>query len=198
MENISFTSRIKFIPPKMFYKEVRTMPQNQYVGYPWTVKQSVISDSAYTTDIIDCSVCGITDGQKVFMLHICPTREENFDFSKIENFIKEKVDLTSKNIQALLLGSKNYGYMMSEKSWNLFENFEKLLQKFQIPYSKFRGGPEAHNVAYRGKHDEWIISNIDDCLRTKQTPEGTKVDIEKEFEEVKISPLDEICIDLIQ
>ena len=198
MDNLSFTSNIKFLTPNLFNQYVRGFSRGEFVGYPWTVRQSVISDKAYTTDIIDCSVCGLTNGKDVFMLHICPTREENFDFSKIETFIKDKIDLTSKNIQGFLLGAKNYGYMMSEKSWNLFDNFENLLQRYNIPYSKFKGGPDPHQVAYSCKSDEWVIANMDDCLRTCKTPEGEKVDVAKEFEEFAISPLDELCLDLIQ
>lgn len=198
MDNISFTSGIKFVTPDLFNKRVQALSSKQFVGYPWTVNQSVISDSAYTRDVLDCSVCGLTDGEKVFMLHICPTHKENFNFSKIEEFIKSKIDLTSKSLQGLLLGSKNYGYMMSEKSWELFDNFENLLKRYNIPYSKFRGGPDAHHVAYSSKTDEWIIAKLDFCLPTCKTSEGEKFDVAKEFEEFAISPLDELCIDFVQ
>ena len=59
-----------------------------YVDYPWTIKESVFSNNAYTKNIADCTVCGITDGLKVLLIHLCPTNKENFNFNKVIDLIK--------------------------------------------------------------------------------------------------------------
>ena len=80
MNDISFTSRIRHCTKNEFNMVANRIGVKNYVGYPWTIKESVCSDSAYTRSIADCIVCGITDGLKVLLIHLCPTNAENFDF----------------------------------------------------------------------------------------------------------------------
>ena len=124
MDNVSFQSRIKLTSMNAFDKEVRYGKRN-YVNYPWTVKQSVISDKAATTDIYDCTAAGFTDGLKVMLLHICPSMAENSNFKKIEKFITSKLDIDSPYLQGFILGSKNFNPNSpnSPKVFDFFLNF---------------------------------------------------------------------------
>lgn len=157
MNNISFQSKIRPVNREQFYKSIYSHPMNASVEYPWTVKETVYATKANTTGVLDCTVLGLTDGIKVFLMHICPTRKENYYFSKIVDYIKEKIDLKNPNLQGFLLGSK--ANLRDGSSELLFNNFEKFLKENNIVYSKFKGGPCTSNVAYSSEKDEWIISN---------------------------------------
>lgn len=76
MEKVSFTSRIRMVPLNEFRSAVANLPRKNFVSEPWTIKESVLADKAYTSDILDCTVCGLTDGQKVLLMHICPTNPQ--------------------------------------------------------------------------------------------------------------------------
>lgn len=157
MNNISFQSKIRPVNREQFYKSIYSHPMNASVEYPWTVKETVYATKANTTGVLDCTVLGLTDGIKVFLMHICPTRKENYYFSKIADYIKEKIDLKNPNLQGFLLGSK--ANLRDCSGELLFNNFEKFLKENNIVYSKFKGGPCNSNVAYSAEKDEWIISN---------------------------------------
>jgi hypothetical protein len=98
MSNISFQSRIKPVSKSEFRQLTSAYGKKSFVDYPWTVKESVLGKQAFTKGVFDCTVCGITDGLKVLMLHICPTREENSNFSKIIDFIKKKIEHVSSTL----------------------------------------------------------------------------------------------------
>ena len=190
MDNVSFQSRIKLTSMNAFDKEVRYGKRN-YVNYPWTVKQSVISDKAATTDIYDCTAAGFTDGLKVMLLHICPSMAENSNFKKIEKFITSKLDIDSPYLQGFILGSKNFN-PNSPNSPKVFDFFLNFMDKRFIPFSFFRGGDYANNIAYSSLTDEWIIGS--ELLNTvsKDVFKTPKNAVEKIFEEVKISNCDEL------
>ena len=188
MDGISFQSKIRLVTPHEINVGSSKYTRSKFVDYPWTVKQSVIKNEAMTRDVVDCSVCGITDGQNVFLNHICPTMEENFDFKKINNFIKAKVKLMNKeNLQGFLLGSIGNEMYQSRL---LFENFRRLMDELNIPTSIFRHGLTKIDVAYSSKTDEWLVSSdMVKQLRPKFSPE---TGAEYIFDEVKVSPLDEL------
>lgn len=157
MNDISFQSKIRPVNREQFYKNICSHPLNSSVSYPWTVKETVFAPKANTKDVFDCTVLGLTDGLKVFMMHICPTRKENYYFSKIADYIKENIDLKSSKLHGFLLGSK--ANLRDCSSELLFNNFEKFLKENNMKYSKLKGGPCTTNVAYSAEKDEWIISN---------------------------------------
>lgn len=191
MNNISFKSRIRPVGHWQFQKLTSGFEAKHYVNYPWTVKESVLSEKAITKNVFDCTVCGITDGIKVLMLHICPTNKDNEDFSKIIKFIKDKIDLGNKNLQCFLLGS--YANTPNNRSGKIYENFEKFLTELRIPYTKLKGSSTFCDVAYSSSMDEWLIKHekmgsadaIDEC----NTP---LTFLRYHFDEVKISDLDEV------
>lgn len=191
MNKISFTSRIRLVSLDEFFSTTSKMKASQRVDFPWTVKQSVLSDSAYTTNVLDCTVCGLTDGSQVLLNHICPTNSKNFNFTKIKEFISRKIDLENPGLQGFILGAK-LNNRETPFSAEVFERLEGFMEKNNIPYSKFKGGLFENHCSYSSAKDEWLIGN---CL----TRESLK-DIYKEpmpilnriFDEVKISPADEI------
>lgn len=150
-----------------------------------------MSHSAYTKDIFDCTVCGLTDGQQVLLNHICPTNPKNKSFSKIQKFISNKINLYNANWQGFILGSKpnNINSPMSSK---LFEQFEKLLKNYEIPYSKFKGGVFENHCAYSSSKDEWIIGNCLISENMKATYKNPMMILRKIFDEVEIAPCDEV------
>ena len=192
--NISFTSRIRLVPLNEFYRTTMPIGEKKFVKDPWTIKETVLADSAYTEGIIDCSVCGLTDGAKVLLTHICPTNPKNKSFSKIEEFIKNKINLTDKNLQGFILGSKPDN-INCPHSTKLFDKFVEFMHKYDIPFSQFKGGLFEHNVAYSSKTDEWIIGNcvVTDGLRQiyKNNPEKL---FNRLFDTVEVSDLDELCL----
>ncbi len=195
MDNkISFTSRIRLVPMNEFYNTAFKIGEKKFVKDPWTIKESVLADSAYTTDILDCTICGLTDGEKVLLTHICPTNPANDSFAKIEKFMLSKINVANKYLQGFLLGSKPNN-INSPNSTKLFDKFVEFMKKYDIPFSQFKGGPFENHVAYSSRTDEWVISNcgITEGINRiyKQNPLPL---FDKIFDEVKVSDLDEIVL----
>ncbi len=192
--NQNFQSTIKLLSPDAYKTEASKILQKYFVDSPWTVNESVLADSAKTGCVIDCSVLGLTDGQQVLMMHICPTRKENDSFSKIVDFIKSKVDLTNDNLQGFILGSKPKIFIDDLRSTELFDKFKNFLEQYKIPFSYFKGGnhQNPHSVAYRSNTDEWLISNEFITKDSKNIPPEKFIEKVKMFDEFNVSDLDEI------
>lgn len=186
MENkISFKSQIRLATPDEFRKIAGRIGCEKFVDYPWTIKQSVFSDSAYTKNVFDCTVCGITDGKNVLLTHICPTVIHNSNFSIIKDYIKSKINLKNPDLQGFLLGSVND--TKNPLSRTIFMNFANFLENCKIPYSKFKGSRIENNIAYCASKDEWVISNPKITLETQKDTKGLLNNI---FEEIEICDLD--------
>lgn len=155
MDNISFQSRIRLCSADCYDKLVR-LPAGKLVKYPWTYKQTVVSESAGTRDIYDCTAGGLTNGQKVMCFHLNPTDSDNNDFSVIEKLFAKKFNLSDKNLQGFLIGSKNNN-INSPFSPILFDNVFNFIQKLKIPFSYFRAGNYTNHIAYSSIKDEWLI-----------------------------------------
>lgn len=191
MNNISFGSRIRHCTKNEFNMVANKIGAKNYVDYPWTIKESVFSNNAYTKNIADCTVCGITDGLKVLLIHLCPTNKENFNFNKVIDLVKSKFDLTNPDLQALLIGGKPE-WTHGAESYKLFNMFEKFLKDSKIAFSKLKGGLDTKDIAYLQEKDEWLITN-DNVKRPQMgayyPPEKT---VKQAYEEVKIADCDEL------
>ena len=191
MNTINFTSRIRPVTPAEFNRIANTMTRAQYVDYPWTLKESICSDKAFTKSVADCTVCGVTDGLKVLLIHLSPTNIFNFNKDKIKDLIESHFDIKNPNLQGVLIGGKPE-YTHGPDSYRLFEIFEKLLNSYQIPFSKLKGGMGSKDVAYSSQTDEWIIANN----RVERPRFGEIVsprkELEKIFNEVNISEMDQV------
>lgn len=185
MNDITFTSSIRLVKTDLFNKTVSAIPKNHFVAAPWTCKESVKAAEAYTNRIMDCTLCGITDGKDVFMMHICPTENENKHFAKIKEYLKERIDLNNPDLQGFLLGARDYPD--DKSSVALFDKFVELFKSLKIPFSRFKGSDNSNslNVAYFSSKDEWLISSypIDKFVGKKPSEELLK----SVFQNVKLS-----------
>ena len=186
MAEISFTSGIRPVTSKEFSKITAKIDKKHFVGYPWTTKESVLGADVYTTGVVDCTVCGITDGKQALLLHICPSMEQNRHFYDIFRFIVGKLDMKNKNLQGIIMGSK-----CEKKSSTIYQNFVNFFEQMQIPFSELKQDKYKFDTAYINSKDEWLISSYKvDKLIEKETE---SIDVLKQlFSEIRISDVDEI------
>lgn len=187
---VSFKSNIKFMPNELFLKEVERFGQLEHVNYPGASKEIVRSAYAATGGIKTCTAGGIlvrNDKSKmldVVMFHITPLEEANSNFKIIERAILDKIGFDNP-IQGFLLGSKK----ILKFSSNMFAKFEILMQKLNIPYSKFKGIPTGNadyvDLAYSAKDDQWSV--FASAINHISADE-----IVKNFDEVSISEKDKL------
>lgn len=156
MDNISFTSRYRFVGKGEFARTTMSFSKQQFVDFPWTIKEAVLSNKAYTKDVEDCTVLGLTDGLKVLLLHLTPSLSQNRKFNKIVEFINEKIDVKNPYLQGFIMGSKP-NMINSPDSEKVYNFLEKFLNENKIPYTKMKGSRCAHDVAYNSTTDEWTI-----------------------------------------
>lgn len=188
--NLQFKSKIRPINYLEYREIIDKMGKKVEVKPPWTLAESIKNKNAFSTNIIDCTLCGLTNGQDVLMLHICPSVEKNKNFSKIEDFILKKFNVASYNTRGFLVGSQKNN-MYSQFSDTLFQNFVNFMEKFKIPFSQFRGTKKvpAH-VAYSSTRNEWLLSN--------SIVNPYRFDLESlkmSFDDIKIDKGDELILD---
>ena len=82
--NISFTSTIRPVTVPQYKQEVLAFDKPRFARFPWTINEAVIGENVVTTDVMDCSVCGIKVKDKVFLLHTSPVQDINKDFNRIK------------------------------------------------------------------------------------------------------------------
>lgn len=185
---ISFTSSIKLVHYDEFYYQVRRLPYQLEVDFPWTAKEIVKVPKSFTHGVEDCVAGGITDGQDVVMFHICSTHPHNKDFGEIEKTIMNKLNIKSDCLQGFLLGGKR----CIDSSLKLFDNFENFFKKISVPYSKFREHSLATNssICYNSEQDQiYIVNNFINNMIGKQSSKDLLL---ASYCDVDISPLDEI------
>ncbi len=191
LNNIAFTSTIRPVTIHQYQYEVSHFENPKFVGFPWTLDEAKSGKNIYTTNVIDCTVCGIKVKDKVFLLHTSPLQIANKNFQKIEEVIEENVDLKADDIQAILIGGKP-PYTHGPDSYNQFENYEKFLQKHNIPYTKLKGGMGSKHVAYSSKKDEWLIANSSMATMQERTRTTPMNELKKVFNEVSICSKDKV------
>lgn len=188
MNDITFTSSIRLVKTDVFNKTVSAIPKSHFVAAPWTCKESVKAAEAYTSRVMDCTLCGLTDGTDVFMMHICPTEKENKHFAKIREYLKELIDLNNPDLQGFLLGARDYPD--DKSSVALFDKFVDLFKSLKIPFSQFKGSDNFNslNVAYFSSKDEWLISSypVDKYVGKKPSEKL----LNEVFQKVELSDID--------
>ena len=194
MNNISFKSRIKLVQTEDFVK----LTQNKNiksVNYPWTIKESVKAPNALTTDIYDCTALGIVskDDNNVLLMHISPNGTDYKKINKIETFISKKINLLSDNLTGFIIGSKKNN-INSPTSTKMFDKLAGILDKYQIPYTKFKGGNYSNNIAYSSKNDTWLVANDVVDLSKSVYNKNKKQILNFMFDEIKTAPNDNIEI----
>ena len=194
MDNISFKSRIKLVQTEDFVK----LTQNKNiksVNYPWTIKESVKAPNALTTDIYDCTALGIVskDDNNVLLMHISPNGTDYKKINKIETFISKKINLLSDNLTGFIIGSKKNN-INSPTSTKMFDKLAEILDKYQIPYTKLKGGNYSNNIAYSSKNDTWLVANDVVDLSKSVYNKNEKQILNFMFDEIKTAPNDNIEI----
>ena len=194
MDNISFKSRIKLVQTEDFIK----LTQNKNiksVNYPWTIKESVKAPNALTTDIYDCTALGIVskDDNNVLLMHISPNGTDYKKINKIETIISKKINLLSDNLTGFIIGSKKNN-MNSPTSTKMFDKLAGILDKYNIPYTKFKGGNYSNNIAYSSKNDTWLVANDVVDLSKNVYNKNKKQILNFMFDEIKTTPNDNIEI----
>ncbi len=156
MSEISFTSSIRGVSSTEFNRLISKCTKQNFVDYPWTIKETKKAADVYTKSIADCTACVISDGQEAIMLHLSPENSNNHAFSLVLQHLRNLIDLKNPNLQAILVGSKN-----TSKSQDIFSKFKILLEQLNIPYSTLKNSSKPVNIAYSSTNDEIIVSNID-------------------------------------
>ncbi len=187
MENISFTSRLKPITLSEFRHTISSIGSQNSVDFPWSINQTRKGKDVYTTNVIDCSSCLITNGQEAVLMHLTPDTEQNHAFSLVLAKLRNLLDLKDSNLQAVLLGSKNH-----KKSLDIYNKFKELLKQLNIPFSEFKNGKTPTSIAYKTSSDEVYITNntIDKLLKKNMKASDT---LNASFENLTISSCDEIA-----
>jgi len=186
MAEISFTSKIVPMYWQDFNKLTSSFNRDNLVNYPWTISSSRIAKDVFTQRVCDCTSCLITDGEKALLMHLIPLNENNHHFDKVLEFLRNNMDLNNKNLQAVLVGSKN-----TKSSLDIWNKFIDLLDYLKIPTTMLKNGKYPTHLAYRTSTDEVLVSNQeigDALLQGKPAKEA----LEDGFEFVKMSPFDEI------
>lgn len=194
MDNISFKSRIKLVQTEDFVKLTQNKNMKS-VNYPWTIKESVKVPNALTTDIYDCTALGIVskDDNNVLLMHISPNGTDYKKINKIETFISKKINLLSDNLTGFIIGSKKNN-INSPTSTKMFDKLSGILDKYNIPYTKFKGGNYSNDIAYSSKDDTWLVANDVVDLSKNVYNKNKKQILNFMFDEVKTAPNDNIEI----
>ena len=194
MNNISFKSRIKLVQTEDFVKLTQNKNMKS-VNYPWTIKESVKAPNALTTDIYDCTALGIVskDDNNVLLMHISPNGTDYKKINKIETFISKKINLLSDNLTGFIIGSKKNN-INSPTSTKMFDKLAGILDKYNIPYTKFKGGNYFNNIAYSSKDDTWLVANDVVDLSKSVYNKNKKQILNFMFDEIKTAPNDNIEI----
>lgn len=194
MDNISFKSRIKLVQTEDFARLTQNKNMKS-VNYPWTIKESVKAPNALTTDIYDCTALGIVskDDDNVLLMHISPNGTDYKKINKIETFISKKIDLLSDNLTGFIIGSKKNN-INSPTSTKMFDKLASILDKYNIPYTKFKGGNYSNNIAYSSKDDTWLVANDVVDLSKNVYNKNKKQILNFMFDEVKTAQNDNIEI----
>lgn len=186
MTEISFTSSLKPVRIKDFRKITASMSDDGFVDFPWLISSSRVQKDVYTTHICDCSAFLLNDGEKALLKHLNPNNDNNHNIYKIYNFIETHFKLPDKKLQAVLIGSHP-----EEISQDIFKQFAKFIERFEIPATILKTGKSPTDVAYRTCSDEVLITNehIDKSLKAGKSKQEALL---SGFEYVKIAPCDEI------
>lgn len=189
MNNISFQSRLRPVTKPEFDNAIKSFHIDGSCNYPWTIRQAVYSNKVYTRGICDCVACLIKGCEKSLLLHLCPDMDENKNFEKIFNFIKQKINICKDHTEAFLTGSGD-----NKESKELYEKFKEFLNKHKIPTTELREANDTIAVAYRNDNDEILISlgrGYDKVASLKLKGLSDKDIIDNSFKKVAVAECDE-------
>ena len=187
MDNISFKANIKPINQKQFRELINTMDRKTCsVEYPWSLNEAKKVSNGYTEKICDCVFFGIVDNDKAYIAHLFPDNQDNRSKYLVRQNIIKNINLHDKNLQGILVGSKN-----TKKSQTIYQNLTDIFNEFQIPFSELKTAKNPIHVAYTSQDNTWniVTSAIDKMLKNNKN--HTEI-LNSTFEKVNISTLDKV------
>ena len=188
----SFQSTIQIVNPEEFAVAVQRISNNE-VKFPWTINGSRLSIDVYTRGVYDCGVVGITNGKEAFLMHICPTEVANSNFTKIRDFILEKIRyMRNEYVQGFVLGGKaDISCQSSPKSMEYADNYCEIFKHEGIPFTKLLGGKDWNDVAYFTEKDMWLIGNIQSAQLRNAYRDNPAAAAKSIFDKVDLCEFDE-------
>lgn len=204
--NVSFTSKINFIPQNKFRKIYKSIDREFIVDEPWTLTDSKFSNTMLATAGINtCTSATIAKDGGAFMMHLTSCLDENF--KNLELFAERFKDLLTKEnlTSSIIIGSKSpktpaidIEYAPSVPKEKLFDfDSEKLFEKFKnllydIKPTLFEGHSNPNtgtNYIYDVKNDTYYINTLLDMFHPKSHVKNWD-DLNKAFDKIQISPRD--------
>ena len=127
---------IKPISIAEYLERKRELGPKKFIGYPWTPKESITSDSACTDSIEECTAVGIIGKRGISLNHFSPANEENKEFCTIEKKLSDELDEQGKDPKVFMIGSCE----ADEGSNDQFNAIDEFFTKRNIPHSKYKTG----------------------------------------------------------
>lgn len=212
-KNISFTSRIYFLPANDFHKIWKSKMRPDYiVDEPWGFAQTKFSKNWLGTSAINtCTSLNLAKSSvnhqaQAMMLHLATTKEnfvnfykyfypftrlpENFKFKSVLMIGSKSPDTPGFNIE--WLKNKKNIQMYDKESSKLFEMIEDIFKRFNPTI--FQGHSNANTVSnyiYDVKNDTYYINTMLDICNSGSNVKNFD-DLKGAFDRVEISPEDTV------
>lgn len=212
-KNISFTSRIYFLPANDFHKIWKSKMKPDYiVDEPWGFAQTKFSKNWLGTSAINtCTSLNLAKSSvnhqaQAMMLHLATTKEnfvnfykyfypftrlpENFKFKSVLMIGSKSPDTPGFNIE--WLKNKKNIQMYDKESSKLFEMIEDIFKRFNPTI--LQGHSNANTVSnyiYDVKNDTYYINTMLDICNSGSNVKNFD-DLKGAFDRVEISPEDTV------
>ncbi len=188
-QNISFGTKINFIPYDRFRHT--DLSDFTYFDYDFDSVNIINGKKLYTEGVASCASGILLDGQKTsaFAWHILNSKKV---YSKLTTFSEKiKPQLIEPPSNAILIGSKNQDY-----SKPTFENIRKQIKEMTTNISLFecqKNIIQATNFSYDSNNDllDIYVAFYNDKIKSIKSYK----DLFHLFENIQISPTDELYID---
>lgn len=191
--NLSFARGIKITSPVKFNEYAEKIGKNFSVNSPWTEREILRAESAYTTRIYDCTAGGITDGKDVVMFHICPDYVDPKDFGRIEKVLLKKLDINNPDLKGFLIGSCDF----FGKSRELFKHFEDFMKANKIKYSALKNHFKCEgysNLLYDSNEKQWVVSHAGIEERVLESVKNPDEIVRKLYKNIFIEDSDNLIV----
>lgn len=187
---VTFSAKINIVDIAEFknLKLSRLIPTKQYVDYPWSADDVVLSTEAFTDGIKDCSAGGITNGKRVFMFHLSTDALSNFD--KVKKVFEKGIAELKKDglpLNGFLTGEIPCFPQSRWLSSKIMRMFKKNGIDATIMSRQSLGG--ALDIYYSAENDTWTVAQ-----KFPQRPITTVNDLKREFQYIHLSEDDDILI----
>lgn len=187
-DNLSFTSKIKFIDSQQFAKRLDTSAKNlEEVTYPWTIETLKKGEVLYTNKILDCIAICLTNGYNSLMAHLGIRNKKQaqqdgvkeFDINNIEQQLSKSIDLKDENLHGFILGGLQLKDDVNSGNTKQLDQIKTLFEKYKIPYSIIAARKDVH---YFGRYSLLFNQNEDTLFVTNTLFDSYGLDGKKQKE----------------